>query len=121
MRRRRGSPIGQVVAAGVLLLGSWAGGRSPRALFPGLSVLGLNLQPQSSGPPFDLPPLLINKSPGFTKPPAFSLQAWGGAARRPLDVDEGSLVAIGRFGLHAAPFPPRDPAVPVEFGVATQP
>lgn len=38
-----------------------------------------------------------------------------------LDIDEGSLVAVGGLGLHAAPLPPRDPAVPVELGIAAQP
>lgn len=38
-----------------------------------------------------------------------------------LDIDEGSLVAVGRLGLHAAPLPPCDPAVPVELGIAAQP
>lgn len=58
----------------------------------------------------------------FSKPSALSPQA-GGAARRAgqLDVDEGSLVAVGRLGLHAAPLPPCDPAVPVELGIAAQP
>lgn len=41
--------------------------------------------------------------------------------RLPLDIDKGPLVAVGRLGLHAASLSPRDPAVPVEFGIAAQP
>lgn len=44
-----------------------SGGSSPRA-----PLLGLSLQPQSSASPFDLPPRVINKLPGFSKPPALS-------------------------------------------------
>ena len=55
------------------------GGSSPRAPLLGLSVLGLSLQPQSSDSPFALPPRVINKLPGFSKPPALSPLAGGEA------------------------------------------
>lgn len=47
----------------------------------GRSVLDLSLQPQSAGPAFDLPPLVINKLPGFSRLPELSPQARAEAPR----------------------------------------
>lgn len=96
------------------------------APLPGLQVLdgvlGRSLQPQTSGPPFARQLLVTNKLSLLQTSSAQGPGRRGEAPRSgPLDVDEGPLVAVGRLGLHAAPLPPCDPAVPVELGIAAQP
>lgn len=79
---------------------------------PAASVIGSPTQPQAK---------LVTDAVLFVQTSlAQNPRLWGGTARA-LDVDEGSLVPVDRLRFHAAPLPPSDPAVPVEFGIATQP
>lgn len=88
---------------------------------PGGSVLGRSLQPVIWSPMCS-PTASYKQIAHFCKPSALSPQAGGVApCVGQLDIDEGSLVAVGHLGLHAAPLPPCDPAVPVELGIAAQP
>ena len=77
-RRRCGSPVRPGAGAGCC--GS-APGQGQFVQGSERGVLDLSLQPQSAGPAFDPPPLVINKLPGFSKTPELGPQAGAQASR----------------------------------------